>query len=144
MKKIFIIIIIFNMINMTLFAGNFLDDQKRYSRVRTAIKEKDNIIKNTLKNNNIKLEELNILITVYKQEDILEIYAKNESDTAYKKIASYNIAAKSGILRQKRIEGYFQVPEGFYHIDRFNPASSYYLSLGINYPNASDKKEKQC
>jgi murein L,D-transpeptidase YafK len=32
-----------------------------------------------------------------------------------------------------------QVPEGFYHIDRFNPQSNYYLSLGINYPNTADK-----
>ena len=141
MKKIIIAIIIFNMINSFLFAGNFLDDQKRYNRVRTAIKEKDNIVKNTLKNNNIKLEELNILITVYKQEDMLEIYAKNKSDSTYKKIASYNIAAKSGILGPKRMEGDLQVPEGFYYIDRFNPASSYYLSLGINYPNESDKKK---
>lgn len=39
------------------------------------------------------------------------------------------------------MEGDLQVPEGFYYIDRFNPASSYYLSLGINYPNESDKKK---
>lgn len=32
-----------------------------------------------------------------------------------------------------------QVPECFYNIEIFNPASSYYLSLGINYPNLSDK-----
>ncbi len=141
MKKIIIAIVIFNIINSFLFARDFLDDQKRYNRVRTAIKEKDNIVKNTLKNNNIKLEELNILITVYKEEDILEIYAKNKSESIYKKIASYNIAAKSGILGPKRMEGDLQVPEGFYYIDRFNPASSYYLSLGINYPNESDKKK---
>ncbi|WP_295158948.1 L,D-transpeptidase family protein [uncultured Brachyspira sp.] len=140
-KNIFIIIVFFNIINTVLFAGNFLNEQKRYSRVRTAIEEKDNIIKNTLKNNNIKLEELNILITAYKEENILEIYAKNKSDSIYKKIASYNIAAKSGILGPKRMEGDLQVPEGFYYIDRFNPASSYYLSLGINYPNESDKKK---
>ncbi|ASJ22657.1 hypothetical protein BHAMNSH16_13790 [Brachyspira hampsonii] len=141
MKRICIFIIIFNMINFSLFAGDFLDNQKRYSRVRTAIKEKDEIVKNTLKNNNIELKNLNVLITAYKQEDILEIYAKNKSDASYKKIASYNIAAKSGILGPKRMEGDLQVPEGFYHIDRFNPASSYYLSLGINYPNESDKKK---
>ena len=140
-KNIIIIFIIFIMINSILFAGDFLNDQKRYSRVRTAIKEKDNLIKNTLKNNNIKLEELNILITAYKDEDIIEIYAKNKSDNIYKKIAVYNIAAKSGILGPKRMEGDLQVPEGFYYIDRFNPASSYYLSLGINYPNESDKKK---
>jgi murein L,D-transpeptidase YafK len=32
-----------------------------------------------------------------------------------------------------------QIPEGFYHIDRFNPYSNFYLSLGINYPNKSDR-----
>src|SRR5690606_32704350 len=31
------------------------------------------------------------------------------------------------------------VPEGIYHVDRFNPNSKFHLSLGLNYPNASDK-----
>jgi murein L,D-transpeptidase YafK len=31
------------------------------------------------------------------------------------------------------------VPEGFYYINEFNPNSKYHLSLGLNYPNASDK-----
>jgi murein L,D-transpeptidase YafK len=30
------------------------------------------------------------------------------------------------------------VPEGFYHISDLNPYSKYYLSMQINYPNASD------
>ncbi len=38
------------------------------------------------------------------------------------------------------MQGDGQVPEGFYYIDRFNPYSNFYLSLGINYPNALDKK----
>jgi hypothetical protein len=37
------------------------------------------------------------------------------------------------------MEGDYQVPEGFYYINEFNPKSSFYLSLGINYPNASDQ-----
>ena len=37
------------------------------------------------------------------------------------------------------MEGDYQVPEGFYAINEFNPKSTYYLSLGINYPNVSDK-----
>ena len=142
MKKIIICsIAIFNIIRSVSFAGSFLDEQKRYARVRTAIKEKDALIKQNIINNNIKLNEMNILITAYKQEDILEIYAKNKNDKTYKKIAEYKIAAKSGILGPKRMEGDLQVPEGFYYIDRFNPASSYYLSLGINYPNEADRKK---
>ncbi|PPS23003.1 L,D-transpeptidase family protein [Brachyspira murdochii] len=142
MKKIIICTItIFNIISSVTFAGGFLDEQKRYARVRTAIKEKDALIKQNIINNNIKLNEMSILITAYKQEDILEIYAKNKNDKTYKKIAEYKIAAKSGILGPKRMEGDLQVPEGFYYIDRFNPASSYYLSLGINYPNEADRKK---
>jgi hypothetical protein len=37
------------------------------------------------------------------------------------------------------MEGDYQVPEGFYAINEFNPKSTYYLSLGINYPNVSDR-----
>ncbi len=35
--------------------------------------------------------------------------------------------------------GDYQVPEGFYYINEFNPRSLYHLSLGLNYPNASDR-----
>jgi murein L,D-transpeptidase YafK len=31
------------------------------------------------------------------------------------------------------------VPEGFYYINEFNANSQYHLSLGLNYPNPSDK-----
>lgn len=39
----------------------------------------------------------------------------------------------------KRIEGDGKTPEGTYWIDRRNPNSSYHLSLGVSYPNASDR-----
>ncbi|MCT4622304.1 MAG: L,D-transpeptidase family protein, partial [Schleiferiaceae bacterium] len=45
----------------------------------------------------------------------------------------------SGDIGPKRKQGDYQVPEGFYSIDRFNPQSTYHLSLGLNYPNQSDK-----
>lgn len=41
----------------------------------------------------------------------------------------------------KRVEGDGRTPEGRYFIDRRNPNSSFYLSLGINYPNARDVAE---
>ena len=126
--------------NNLLFSGNFINEQKRYGRVRDAIKEKYNLIENNLKNNNIKIEELNILMIAYKEEAILELYAKNKSDKIYKKICEYNIAEKSGALGPKRKEGDLQVPEGFYNIEIFNPASSYYLSLYHKFP----PKIKRC
>ncbi|NNU79405.1 L,D-transpeptidase family protein [Halovulum dunhuangense] len=38
----------------------------------------------------------------------------------------------------KNLSGDGRTPEGEYFIDRKNPRSAYYLSLGINYPNQQD------
>jgi murein L,D-transpeptidase YafK len=46
---------------------------------------------------------------------------------------------QSGTMGPKRLQGDYQVPEGFYYINEFNPNSMYHLSLGLNYPNASDR-----
>jgi murein L,D-transpeptidase YafK len=54
-------------------------------------------------------------------------------------VQSYAVCALSGGLGPKRQEGDGQIPEGFYEVDRFNPASNFHLSLGVNYPNASDR-----
>ena len=54
-------------------------------------------------------------------------------------VKSYPICASSGVLGPKRRQGDMQVPEGFYVVDRFNPVSSFHLSLGFNYPNDSDR-----
>jgi len=52
--------------------------------------------------------------------------------------ASIAICEISGEIGPKRRVGDLQVPEGFYHISDLNPFSKYYLSMQINYPNASD------
>lgn len=39
----------------------------------------------------------------------------------------------------KQFEGDGKTPEGRYHIDRRNPNSDFYLSIGIDYPNDLDR-----
>lgn len=39
----------------------------------------------------------------------------------------------------KEIEGDGRTPEGAYYIDRKNPNSRFYLSIGISYPNDADR-----
>jgi len=121
--------------------SSFLTEQKKYSRVRTAFNEKEKTIAENLNRNGIDINDFHILVIAYKAEQELEIYARSKKEHTYHKIVSYPICAKSGQLGPKRKQGDRQIPEGFYHIDRFNPASTYYLSLGINYPNESDKKK---
>ncbi len=139
MKKVLLILLVCFIGSNGFSQGSFLSNQRRYQRVRAAIADKEQIVLNKLNNNNIDLDKLNILIIVYKDESKLEIFAKNNSDSTFNKIAVYDICRKSGDLGPKRMEGDLQVPEGFYYINRFNPSSNFYLSLGINYPNKSDR-----
>jgi len=119
--------------------SDFLSDQKRYKRVRTAIQEKGEAVKTGLNKKGLRTDNFHLMLIAYKASDELELYVKNKSSEKYQLLKTYEICSKSGTLGPKRKQGDRQVPEGFYHIDRFNPASNFYLSLGINYPNESDR-----
>jgi murein L,D-transpeptidase YafK len=58
-------------------------------------------------------------------------------------IKTYKIGLGGNPVGDKKVEGDGKTPEGLYYIDRRNPNSSYYLSLGISYPNAADRAEAE-
>ena len=78
-------------------------------------------------------------IRSFKYDRQLEIWVKSADKEAYKLFKTYKVCQQSGAMGPKRVEGDYQVPEGFYYINEFNPNSNYHLSLGLNYPNASDR-----
>lgn len=53
-------------------------------------------------------------------------------------IRVYEIDLGFAPVGPKRFEGDGKTPEGLYYINRRNPESRFYLSLGISYPNARD------
>jgi len=53
-------------------------------------------------------------------------------------LRSYYIDLGFSPRGDKSREGDGRTPEGTYYIDRRNPKSAYYLSLGISYPDAND------
>jgi murein L,D-transpeptidase YafK len=69
----------------------------------------------------------------------MEVWVRESDNGPFKYFKSYKVCMQSGTMGPKRMEGDYQVPEGFYYINEFNPNSNYHLSLGINYPNASDR-----
>lgn len=75
----------------------------------------------------------------FKLEAQLEIWVRDDQTEGFKFFKAYKICATPGKLGPKRKEGDKQVPEGFYYINELNPRSNYHLSLGINYPNISDR-----
>lgn len=117
----------------------FKESQKKYSTVRDAYNEKEEGLKTDLASFSIELSKINIYIQGFKFEQKLKVWAKNKSDNAFQLVKEYDFCRLSGDLGPKRKYGDYQVPEGFYHINVFNPSSSFLLSLGINYPNKSDK-----
>jgi murein L,D-transpeptidase YafK len=131
--------VIFTLFLMLPLADNFKSQQLKYERVRTAYEEKSEAVFALLKSKNLSTSNLRLFIRVFKKDELLEIWAKNADAQTFQLLKTYNIASSSGNLGPKRKQGDYQTPEGFYHIDRFNPVSNFHLSLGVNYPNASDK-----
>lgn len=88
---------------------------------------------------NLAYPPAELFFRAMKQERLLEVWA-GENERPLQLLATYPLTAFSGKLGPKRREGDLQIPEGVYHIDRFNPRSSYHLSMGLNYPNTSDRR----
>jgi murein L,D-transpeptidase YafK len=107
-------------------------------RIQTALTQKGKLVQENLKTHQLDSTDLNILFVAYKDLDKLDLFAKSTSQENYKLIQHYEICARSGKLGPKKAEGDKQVPEGFYSINCFNPKSKFYLSLGLDYPNAYD------
>lgn len=121
-------------------AGNsFIDYQRSFPRPSEALLRKADTLQKQFEAKNLKWPAKYIYIRSFKYDSQLEVWVKNDAKEQFQLFKTYRVCALAGTLGPKRMEGDYQVPEGFYYINEFNPKSTYYLSLGINYPNASDK-----
>lgn len=80
-----------------------------------------------------------VYIRSFKYDSQLEVWVRNNSSEPFKLFKTYSVCVMAGTIGPKRVEGDYQVPEGFYYVSLFNPRSEYHLSLKLNYPNESDK-----
>lgn len=86
-----------------------------------------------------------VFIRAFKEEKQLELFVRNRASGKFNLFRTYPIAAASGVLGPKLMEGDGQVPEGFYHVPpaAMNPASRYHLSFNIGYPNEFDRAHQR-
>ena len=77
-----------------------------------------------------------VWLVALKEERRLELWAGGRDR---RHIKDYDIQAASGEAGPKRSQGDLQVPEGLYRILWLNPASSYHLSMKVDYPNDFDR-----
>ena len=131
--------LIWVMILSVLQSTSFKSEQMQHARVKTAYTEKEKTVQQYFQQQNLSYGVFNIFLRAFKKEQQLEVWVKQKGAGEFVLLHTYEICASSGSLGPKRKEGDMQVPEGIYEINHFNPLSNFYLSLGINYPNTSDK-----
>ena len=88
--------IIFSLLLMLNTSENFKTQQLKYERVRTAYDEKSQVVFALLKSKNLSSERLRLFFRVFKKEQQLEIWAKNETDKTFQILKKYDIASPTG------------------------------------------------
>ena len=118
---------------------SFIDYQKSFARPSDALKRKEDTLSKQFEAKHLRWPAKYIYIRSFKYDSQMEVWVKNEIKDPFRLFKTYKVCALAGSLGPKRMRDDYQVPEGFYYINEFNPKSNYYLSLGLNYPNASDR-----
>lgn len=112
---------------------------KSGDRVQNAHHEKWADLKKSIEKLGIDSENYSVFLRAFKEEQILEVWIKNNTAFKYHRLLTYPFCATSGVLGPKKKEGDLQIPEGFYEIGVMNPKSKFHLSMEVNYPNAHDQ-----
>ena len=117
----------------------FKETQLKHAHVKTAYDEKEGVVKKYFSDKNLNYSGFQIFIRAFKKEQKLEVWVKEKGKETFTLLNAYDFCSTTGVLGPKRKEGDAQIPEGVYEINHFNPLSNYFLSLGVSYPNSSDK-----
>jgi len=118
---------------------SFIDYQRTFTRISEAFNRKEDTLIRQFEEKKLPWPAKYIYLRSFKYDSQLEVWVKYDQNEKFRLFKTYKVCALSGSLGPKRMQGDYQVPEGFYYINEFNPKSVYHLSLGLNYPNASDR-----
>lgn len=124
---------------LMLQQASFKETQRTHGRVKAAYEEKEAVVKKYFTDKKISMDKFQVFLRAFKKEKTVEVWIKANGKQEFVLLHAYDFCSTSGSLGPKRKEGDYQIPEGVYQINHFNPVSNFHLSLGINYPNESDK-----
>jgi murein L,D-transpeptidase YafK len=141
MRRFCSLLFLFSLLSLGFLPADssFKSEQLRHQRVQDAYVRKEALVRKWLSEKGIRSFRIDLYIRAFKQENQLEVWVKERRQKHFMLLKQYAFCETSGNLGPKRRRGDGQIPEGFYFIDRFNPVSNFYLSLGLNYPNAADR-----
>lgn len=119
--------------------ASFVEYQKSFDRVAKAFSNREDTLKKQFAAKKLTWPLKYMYIRSFKYNSELQVWVRNSLTDSFKLFKTYKVCALAGTMGPKRMEGDYQVPEGFYYINEFNANSMYHLSLGLNYPNPADK-----
>jgi murein L,D-transpeptidase YafK len=140
MHRVSLLFILFFAVAKTVAAQNAAPHLLRASwKLETTTSKLEDTLRKQFEEKKLNWPPEQLFIRGFKYDRQLEIWVKEYKSDTYKLFKNYKVCMQSGTLGPKRMEGDYQMPEGFYYINEFNPNSNFHLSLGLNYPNTSDK-----
>lgn len=142
--KPFIVKILFTVLSVPflaihLFAQGAFIDAKKSSPKSMVLTNAEDTLRKQFEDKKLVWPPQEIFIRSFKFDKQLEVWVKATAKEPFKLFKTYKVCMQSGTMGPKRMQGDYQVPEGFYYINEFRPHSNYHLALGLNYPNASDR-----
>jgi murein L,D-transpeptidase YafK len=135
------LIVLFTILTSQYVFGqpSYIENQKSNSKPGEVFSRLEDSVRRQFEEKNLPWPPQSLYVRSFKYDKLLEVWVKGSNDQPFTLFKTYRVCMQSGTTGPKRSEGDYQVPEGFYYINEFNPNSKYHLSLGLNYPNASDK-----
>lgn len=117
----------------------FKQKQLKHKNAKIAYQEKEVVVKQLIENKDIDYASMEVLFRTIKQEQILEVWAKDRTkNDKFKLIKTYKLCVDTNPDTLRGID--LLVPESFYYVKYFYPDNPYFLRLEINFPNESDRK----
>ena len=135
----YMIVIMIAFSEMVCAQTSYVSINRNSGKLNDAINKAGDSLKVQFERKKLAWPPNQMYIRTFKYDRILEVWVRGEERETFKLFKTYKICMQSGSMGPKRSEGDYQVPEGFYYINEFNPNSNYHLALGLNYPNSSDK-----
>ena len=136
----FFTLVVILLVSITSPAQNSFVAQGKISfRLADILNNKEDTLQKEFQAKGLEWPAKYVYIRSFKYDAQLEVWVKNTIKEKYKLFKTYKVCMQSGTMGPKRLQGDYQVPEGFYYINEFNAHSNYHLALGLNYPNVSDR-----
>jgi len=139
LKTLLIVLFISSTVTVSFSQTAFNDFKKASYKTNDIFNKKEDSVRKEFEKKGLPWPAKYVYIRSFKFDAQLEVWVKNDVKEQFKLFKTYKVCMQSGTMGPKRFQGDYQVPEGFYYINEFNPHSMYHLSLGLNYPNASDR-----